>query len=110
MMAKEKASEDKVLEEADESNAHMSTLGSLEVDAESDGAPDMSDSSSVTSVLKSLHSPVPFALVQKRKLHTNRPSGLRKGKGIAKGNPTSLLFVVIHQFSKRKMGISFRKI
>ena len=37
----------------------MSTLDSLEVDAESDGAPDMSDSSSVTSVFESVRSPVP---------------------------------------------------
>ena len=65
MMAKEKASEDKVLEEADESDAHMCTLDSLEADAESDGSPDMSDSSCVTSIFESLHSPVPSALVQK---------------------------------------------
>ena len=48
MMAEEKASEGKVLEEADEGDTHISILDSLEVDAESDGAPDMSDSSSVT--------------------------------------------------------------
>ena len=41
MIAEEEASEGKVLEEVDESNAHMSTLDSLEVDAESDGAPNM---------------------------------------------------------------------
>ena len=53
-MAEETASESKVLEEVDESDAHMSTLDSLEADAESDGAPNMSDSSSVTSVFESL--------------------------------------------------------
>ena len=54
------ASEGKVLEEADESDAHMSTLDSLEVDAELYGAPNTSDSSSVTSVFESLCSPVPL--------------------------------------------------
>ena len=89
MMAEEKASEDKVLEEADESDAHMCTLDNLEADAESDGAPDMSDSSCVTSIFESLHSPVPSALVQKL-CTTPPPSGLRKGKGVAKGNPKGI--------------------
>ena len=39
------------------------------------------DSSSITSVFESLHSPVPSALARKRKLCTNPPSGLKKGKG-----------------------------
>ena len=47
-MAKEKASEGKVLQEVDEGDAHISILDTLEVDAESDGAPDMSDLSSIT--------------------------------------------------------------
>ena len=67
----------------------MSTLDSLEVDAESDGAPDMSDSSSVTSVFESVRSPVP-SLARKRNLRMNPPSGLRKGKGVAKGNPKGI--------------------
>ena len=37
----------------------MSTLDSLEVDAKSDGAPEMSDSSSITSIFESLRSPGP---------------------------------------------------
>ena len=67
-----------------------SDMSGVEADTESGDTPvnaDMSDSSSVRSLFDSLRSPAPSALARKRKLRTNPPSGFKKGKGAAKGDP-----------------------
>ena len=81
----DKESDSAVVQEVAESD-----MSGVEADTESGDNPmnaGMSNSSSVRSLFESLRSPAPSALARKRQLRTNPPSGLKKGKGTAKGDP-----------------------
>ena len=106
-MAGRKETEPDVLPELE------SDISGVEADTESGDTNVISDSSSTIarSLFESLRSPAPSALARKRKLLTNPPPGLKKGKGAAKGDPKRISpFDRLREYQHENLTVSNRKL
>lgn len=81
-----------------------------EPEAPAAGGPSTSVAVDVPSLLSKLRSPAPSDLSRKRKLNTNPPKGLKRGKGAVAAEPSVPPSTRIKEFANENLSVVSRKL